>query len=167
MCLTLPTSRQVLPVHQMMGFLGSNVIKIERRGSGDMTRGWLQDKPNVDSLYFTMFNCNKRSIELDMKTPEGKELLEQMIKKADVMVENFGPGALDRMGFTWEYIQELNPRVILASVKGYAEGHANEHLKVYENVAQCSRRCCATPVSGWCLQPFPALLWVTPTPVCT
>ena len=129
---------------QMMGFLGANVIKIERRGSGDMTRGWLQDKPNVDSLYFTMFNCIKRSIELDMKTPEGKELLEQMIKKADVMVENFGPGALDRMGFTWEYIQELNPRVILASVKGYAEGHANEHLKVYENVAQCSGGAAAT-----------------------
>nr|2VJP_A Chain A, FORMYL-COENZYME A TRANSFERASE [Oxalobacter formigenes]2VJP_B Chain B, FORMYL-COENZYME A TRANSFERASE [Oxalobacter formigenes] len=129
---------------QMMGFLGANVIKIERRGSGDMTRGFLQDKPNVDSLYFTMFNCNKRSIELDMKTPEGKELLEQMIKKADVMVENFGPGALDRMGFTWEYIQELNPRVILASVKGYAEGHANEHLKVYENVAQCSGGAAAT-----------------------
>nr|2VJQ_A Chain A, FORMYL-COENZYME A TRANSFERASE [Oxalobacter formigenes]2VJQ_B Chain B, FORMYL-COENZYME A TRANSFERASE [Oxalobacter formigenes]2VJQ_C Chain C, FORMYL-COENZYME A TRANSFERASE [Oxalobacter formigenes]2VJQ_D Chain D, FORMYL-COENZYME A TRANSFERASE [Oxalobacter formigenes] len=129
---------------QMMGFLGANVIKIERRGSGDMTRGQLQDKPNVDSLYFTMFNCNKRSIELDMKTPEGKELLEQMIKKADVMVENFGPGALDRMGFTWEYIQELNPRVILASVKGYAEGHANEHLKVYENVAQCSGGAAAT-----------------------
>ncbi len=129
---------------QMMGFLGANVIKIERRGSGDMTRGWLQDKPNVDSLYFTMFNCNKRSIELDMKTPEGKELLEEMIKKSDVMVENFGPGALDRMGFTWERIQELNPRVILASVKGYAEGHANEHLKVYENVAQCSGGAAAT-----------------------
>ncbi len=129
---------------QMMGFLGANVIKIERRGSGDMTRGWLRDKPNVDSLYFTMFNCNKRSIELDMKTPEGKELLEQMIKRSDVMVENFGPGALDRMGFTWERIQELNPRVILASVKGYAEGHANEHLKVYENVAQCSGGAAAT-----------------------
>lgn len=129
---------------QMMGFLGANVIKIERRGSGDMTRGWLRDKPNVDSLYFTMFNCNKRSIELDMKTPEGKELLEQMIKRSDVMVENFGPGALDRMGFTWEHIQELNPRVILASVKGYAEGHANEHLKVYENVAQCSGGAAAT-----------------------
>ena len=129
---------------QMMGFLGANVIKIERRGSGDMTRGWLRDKPNVDSLYFTMFNCNKRSIELDMKTPEGKELLEQMIKRSDVMVENFGPGALDRMGFIWERIQELNPRVILASVKGYAEGHANEHLKVYENVAQCSGGAAAT-----------------------
>ncbi len=129
---------------QMMGFLGANVIKIERRGSGDMTRGWLRDKPGVDSLYFTMFNCNKRSIELDMKTPEGKAILEDMIKRSDVMVENFGPGALDRMGFTWERIQELNPRVILASVKGYAEGHANEHLKVYENVAQCSGGAAAT-----------------------
>ncbi len=129
---------------QMMGFLGANVIKLERRGSGDMTRGWLRDKPNVDSLYFTMFNCNKRSIELDMKTEDGKKILENLIKRSDVMVENFGPGALDRMGFTWERIQELNPRVILASVKGYAEGHANEHLKVYENVAQCSGGAAAT-----------------------
>lgn len=129
---------------QMLGFLGADVIKIERRGSGDMTRGWLRDKPNVDSLYFTMFNGNKRSIELDTKTADGKAILEKLIKQSDIMVENFSPGALDRMGFSWATIQKLNPRIILASVKGYAEGHANEHLKVYENVAQCSGGAAAT-----------------------
>ncbi|MBR7070322.1 MAG: formyl-CoA transferase [Oxalobacter sp.] len=129
---------------QMMGFLGAKVIKIERRGSGDMTRGWLQDKPGVDSLYFTMFNGNKRSIELDMKSPQGKDVLTKLVKQSDVLVENFGPGVLDRLGFSWAKIQELNPRMIVASVKGYAEGHANEHLKVYENVAQCSGGAAAT-----------------------
>ena len=129
---------------QMMGFLGAEVIKIERRGSGDMTRGWLQDRPGVDSLYFTMFNGNKRSIELDMKSPQGKDVLTKLVKQSDVLVENFGPGVLDRLGFSWAKIQELNPRMIVASVKGYAEGHANEHLKVYENVAQCSGGAAAT-----------------------
>ncbi len=129
---------------QMMGFLGADVVKIERNGSGDMTRGWLQDRPGVDSLYFTMFNGNKRSIELNMKSPEGKDVLTKMIKTSDVLVENFGPGVLDRLGFPWEKIHELNPGMIVASVKGYAEGHANEHLKVYENVAQCSGGAAAT-----------------------
>lgn len=129
---------------QMLGFLGADVTKVELPGKGDVTRGWLRDKPGVDSLYFTMFNGNKRSLTLNTKTPEGKEILEKLIRQSDVMVENFSPGALDRMGFSWERIQELNPRIILASVKGYAEGHANEHLRVYENVAQCSGGAAAT-----------------------
>src|SRR5258708_15738005 len=72
------------------------------------------------------------------KDPEAKEVLESMIKTSDVLVENFGPGALDRMGFSWERIQELNPKLIMASVKGFSEGHSYEDLKVYENVAQCA-----------------------------
>jgi len=89
-------------------------------------------------LYFTMLNGNKRSLTLDTKTQEGKEVLEKMIKTSDVMVENFGPGALDRMGFSWARIQELNPKMIMASVKGFSDGHSYEDLKVYENVAQCA-----------------------------
>ena len=85
-----------------------------------------------------MLNSNKRSLTLDTKKPEGKEVLEKLIKESDVMVENFGPGALDRMGFTWERIHELNPKMILASVKGFCDGHHYEDLKVYENVAQCA-----------------------------
>jgi formyl-CoA transferase len=123
---------------QLLGFYGADVIKVERPGSGDVTRGQLRDIPGADALYFTMLNGNKRSLTLDTKTQEGKEVLEKMIQASDVMVENFGPGALDRMGFSWARIQELNPKMILASVKGFSEGHSYEDLKVYENVAQCA-----------------------------
>ena len=123
---------------QLLGFYGADVIKVERPGSGDVTRSQLRDIPGADALYFTMLNGNKRSLTLDTKTQEGKEVLEKMIQASDVMVENFGPGALDRMGFSWARIQELNPKMILASVKGFSEGHSYEDLKVYENVAQCA-----------------------------
>ena len=123
---------------QLLGFYGADVIKVERPGSGDVTRSQLRDVPGADALYFTMLNGNKRSLTLDTKTQEGKEVLEAMIKTSDVLVENFGPGALDRMGFSWERIQALNPKMIMASVKGFSDGHSYEDLKVYENVAQCA-----------------------------
>jgi formyl-CoA transferase len=122
---------------QLLAWFGADVIKVERAGEGDATRGQLRDIPDVDSLYFTMLNHNKRSITLDTKTPKGKEVLEKLIKQCDVLVENFAPGALDRMGFTWLHIQELNPRMIVASVKGFGPG-PYEDCKVYENVAQCT-----------------------------
>src|ERR1700737_2096481 len=122
---------------QLLAWFGADVIKIERPGTGDITRGQLRDIPNVDSLYFTMLNHNKRSITLDAKQPKGKEVLEALVRHCDVLVENFAPGALDRMGFTWERLQELNPRLIVASVKGFGPG-PYEDYKVYENVAQCA-----------------------------
>jgi formyl-CoA transferase len=122
---------------QLLAWFGADVIKVERPGIGDITRGQLRDIPNVDSLYFTMLNHNKRSITLDTKNPKGKDVLETLIKHCDVLVENFGPGVLDRMGFTWERVQELNPRMIVASVKGFGPG-PYEDCKVYENVAQCA-----------------------------
>src|SRR4249919_2465831 len=122
---------------QMLAWFGADVIKVERPGSGDVTRTQLRDIPNADALYFTMLNSNKRSLTLDTKKPEGKQVLETLIKDCDVLVENFGPGALDRMGFTWERIQELNPKMIVASVKGFGPG-PYEDCKVYENVAQCA-----------------------------
>ncbi|MBB3772340.1 formyl-CoA transferase [Angulomicrobium tetraedrale] len=123
---------------QLLAWFGADVIKVERPGAGDVTRSQLRHVKDADALYFTMLNSNKRSLTLDTKTAQGKEVLTKLIKESDVMVENFGPGALDRMGFTWEHIQELNPGMILASVKGFSEGHAYEDLKVYENVAQCA-----------------------------
>jgi formyl-CoA transferase len=123
---------------QLLAWYGADVIKVERPGAGDVTRSQLRDIPGVDALYFTMLNSNKRSLTLDTKTDEGKEILTRLIKESDVLVENFGPGALDRMGFTWEHIKALNPRMIVASVKGFSEGHHYEDLKVYENVAQCA-----------------------------
>ena len=122
---------------QLLAWLGADVIKIERAGEGDITRVQLRDIPDVDSLYFTMLNHNKRSITVDAKHPKGKQVLEALVKKCDVLVENFAPGALDRMGFTWERIQQLNPRMIVASVKGFGPG-PYEDCKVYENVAQCA-----------------------------
>ncbi len=122
---------------QLLAWFGADVIKVERPGTGDITRGQLRDLPSVDSLYFTMLNHNKRSLTLDSKNPKGKEVLEALVRTCDVLVENFAPGALDRMGLTWERIQELNPRMILASVKGFGPG-PYEDCKVYENVAQCA-----------------------------
>src|SRR3982751_6589020 len=122
---------------QLLAWMGADVIKVERVGSGDITRGQLRDIPDVDSLYFTMLNHNKRSITIDTKNPKGRQVLEARVKKCDVLVENFAPGVLERMGFTWENIQNLNPRMILASVKGFGPG-PYEDCKVYENVAQCA-----------------------------
>ncbi|MCL8383733.1 MULTISPECIES: formyl-CoA transferase [Xanthobacter] len=122
---------------QLLAWFGADVIKVERPGEGDVTRGQLRDVDGADSLYFTMLNSNKRSITLDTKNPEGKAVLEQLVRQCDVLVENFAPGALDRMGLTWERLSTINPRLILASVKGFGPGPF-EDCKVYENVAQCA-----------------------------
>ncbi len=122
---------------QLLAWFGADVIKVERPGVGDATRGQLRDIPDVDSLYFTMLNHNKRSVTLNPKTEAGKAIFAKLIESCDVMVENFAPGAIDRMGFPWEKIQEINPRMIYASVKGFGPGPYVD-CKVYENVAQCT-----------------------------
>jgi formyl-CoA transferase len=122
---------------QLLAWFGADVIKVERPGEGDATRGQLRDIPGVDSLYFTMLNHNKRSVTLNAKTAKGKQVLDSLIKHCDVLVENFAPGAMERMGLTWAHIQKLNPRMIVASVKGFGPGQY-EDCKVYENVAQCA-----------------------------
>jgi formyl-CoA transferase len=122
---------------QLLAYMGADVIKVERPGAGDITRGQLRDVPNADSLYFTMLNGSKRSITIDSKHPKGMDILNRLIKTCDVLVENFAPGALDRMGLTWDYIHKHNPRMIVASVKGFGPG-PYEDCKVYENVAQCA-----------------------------
>ena len=122
---------------QLLAWFGADVIKVERPGVGDATRGQLRDIPDVDSLYFTMLNHNKRSVTLNPKTEQGKKIFARLIEECDVMVENFAPGAIDRMGFPWEKIQEINPRMIYASIKGFGPG-PYEDCKVYENVAQCT-----------------------------
>ncbi len=122
---------------QLLAWFGADVIKVERPGVGDATRGQLRDIPDVDSLYFTMLNHNKRSITLNTKSDKGKEIFSKLIETCDVLAENFAPGALDRMGFSWERIQEINPRIVYASVKGFGPGPYAD-CKVYENVAQCT-----------------------------
>ena len=91
---------------QLLAWLGADVIKLESP-AGDATRGQLRDVPNADSLYFTMLNCNKRSITVNMKSPDGKAVFVELLKKSDIIMENFGPGVLDRLGFPWEKIHEI------------------------------------------------------------
>ena len=123
---------------QMLAWFGADVLKVERITGGDVTRHQLRDIPNVDALYFAMLNSNKRSLAINTKTPEGREVMEKLIRDADVLVENFAPGAMDRMGLSWEHIHELNPRLIFGSVKGFNDDSPWSDLKVYENVAQCA-----------------------------
>src|SRR3984893_7136798 len=120
---------------QILAWLGADVVKVEMPGRGDITRSQLRDLPGVDSLYFTMLNCNKRSITLNIKSEKGKRILVELIKRADVLTENFGPGALDREGFTWDRIREINPRIIFASIKGFGSGPLAD-CKAYETIAQ-------------------------------
>ena len=119
---------------QILAWMGADVVKIEAT-TGDITRKQLRDLPDVDSLYFTMLNCNKRSITLNMKSDRGKELFTELVGNFDILAENFGPGAVDRMGFSWERLQEINPRLIYASIKGFGDGPYT-HFKAYEVVAQ-------------------------------
>src|ERR1700744_183175 len=133
-------------VTQLLAWMGADVIKVELPGRGDITRGQLQDVKGADSLYFTMLNSNKRSITINMKQPKGKAVIEALVRRSDIIVENFGPGVLDRAGFTWERFQELNPRIIYASVKGFGPGPFAD-CKAYENVAQCMGGAAST--TGW------------------
>jgi len=120
---------------QLLAWLGADVIKLESP-AGDATRGQLRDVPNADSLYFTMLNCNKRSITVNMKSPDGKAVFVELLKKSDIIMENFGPGVLDRLGFPWEKIHEINPRAVMGSIKGFGSSGPYADFKAYENVAQ-------------------------------
>ncbi|GAA3798991.1 formyl-CoA transferase [Streptomyces chiangmaiensis] len=123
---------------QMLAWFGADVLKVERTTGGDVTRNQLRDIPDADALYFTMLNSNKRSLAINTKSPEGREVMEKLIREADMLVENFAPGAMDRMGLGWETLQKWNPRLIFGSVKGFNEDSPWNDLKVYENVAQCA-----------------------------
>jgi formyl-CoA transferase len=131
---------------QILAWFGADVIKVELPGRGDITRGQLRDLPDVDSLYFTMLNCNKRSITLNTKTEAGKEIFKRLVKVCDVLVENFAPGALARQGFGWDVLYGLNPRLIYASIKGFGPGPFAD-LKAYETVAQATGGAMST--TGW------------------
>lgn len=120
---------------QLLAWLGADVIKFEPP-QGDATRGQLRDVPGADSLYFTMLNCNKRSITVNMKSAEGKAVFADLVRKCDIVMENFGPGVLDRLGFTYEKIRELNPRIVMGSIKGFGSTGPYADFKAYENVAQ-------------------------------
>jgi formyl-CoA transferase len=120
---------------QILGFLGADVIKLEEPKGGDIARQNMRDK-NSDSLFFLILNANKRSLTLNLKTDQGKELFKQVIAKSDVLVENFGPGALDRLGLGYEKLAEINPRLIYATIKGFGTYGPYSSFKSFEPIAQ-------------------------------
>ena len=121
---------------QILGFLGANVIKLEEPKGGDVARRNMRDRPDSDSLFFLLFNANKRSLTLNLKTGRGKELFKQVIAQSDVLLENFGPGALDRLGLGWKVLLEINPRLIYATIKGFGTYGPYRDFKSYEPIAQ-------------------------------
>ena len=121
---------------QMLAWLGADVIKVEEPGRGDIARHTLKDRPDADSLFYLSFNANKRSLPLDLKHPRGKEVLRRLLATADVLLENFGPGALDRLGFGYAAVKALNSRLVYASIKGFGSYGPYAHYKSYEPIAQ-------------------------------
>lgn len=141
---------------QMMAFLGAEVIKLEEPTGGDVARTNLRDRKDTDSLFFLVLNANKQSLTLNLKTEEGKGLFRQVIAKSDVLVENFGPGALDRLGLGYEALAKLNPRLIYATIKGFGTYGPYSGFKSFEPIAQAMGG--AMSVTGFPDGP-PTYLW--------
>ena len=121
---------------QILGFLGADVIKLEEPKGGDIARVNMRDQKNSDSLFFLIFNANKRSLTLNLKTDAGKDLFRKVISQSDVLVENFGPGALDRLGFGYAALAKINPRLIYATIKGFGTYGPYSRFKSFEPIAQ-------------------------------
>jgi len=105
---------------ETLAWLGADVIKIEPPGRGDQARSASTDQPGLDSHYFLLLNANKRSVTLNLRHPEGAAILRQLLRDADVFVENLGPGSVERLGFDYESVRAINPRIIYAQIKGFA-----------------------------------------------
>lgn len=132
---------------QMLAWLGAEVIKIERPGVGDATRTELQFNPELPSYYYLQLNSDKKSLTLDAKTPAGKEILTRLIKDADIFVENLHPGAMDKLGFSWEEVHKINPKCIYGTIKGFPLSSRYKDLKAYEPIAQVTAAAAST--TGW------------------
>jgi formyl-CoA transferase len=141
---------------QMLAWLGAEVVKVEEPGKGDAARTVLRDRPNEDSLFYLTFNSNKRSLTLDLKHPRGKEVFRALLATADVLLENFGPGVLERLGFAYPALRELNPRLVYASIKGFGSYGPYSDYKSYEPIAQAMGG--AMSVTGFADGP-PTYVW--------
>jgi formyl-CoA transferase len=121
---------------QMLAWLGADVVKVEEPGKGDPARHSLKDRADADSLFFLSFNGNKRSLTLNLKHPRGKEVFRTLLQSADVLLENFGPGVIERLGFGFAELQRINPRLVFASIKGFGSHGPYAEYKSYEPIAQ-------------------------------
>ncbi|MBI2773294.1 MAG: CoA transferase [Chloroflexi bacterium] len=120
----------------MLADHGADVVKVELPGTGDETRDWAPPHINGVSAYYLMINRNKRSITVDLKHPEGKRVLERLIEGCDVVVENFSPGTLERLGFPPERIRAIQPRAILCRISGFGQDGPGRAWPAYDLIVQ-------------------------------
>ena len=121
---------------QALAFLGADVVKIERPKGGDPARIASADSPDLDSLYFLVLNANKRSLTLDLAQQEGKALLKRLIHEADVLLENFAPGTIDRLGFSYAAVSVINPKIVFGSVQGFSDASPYRDFRCFDAIAQ-------------------------------
>ena len=119
-----------------LAWLGADVIKVENPKGGEQGRSASSERKDADSYYFMLLNANKKSVTLNLKSERGKEMLRQMIAKADIFAENFAPGAIERLGFSYEEVSAINPRIIYATVKGFGKGSPFENYLAFDMIAQ-------------------------------
>jgi formyl-CoA transferase len=124
-------------ITETLAWLGADVIKIENPKGGEQGRG-ASTNAGLDSWYFILLNANKKSVTLNLKDPRGKDMLRQLIAKADVFAENFAPGVIEKLGFGWEEVARINPRIVYATVKGFGRGSPFEHNLAFDMIAQAS-----------------------------
>ncbi len=125
-------------VTQTLAWLGADVIKIENPIGGEQGRGASTDKPGVDSYYFMLLNANKRSATLNLKMEEGKNLLRKLIQDADVFIENFAPGVIERLGFSYATVSKLNPKIVYAQIKGFAPDSPYSSYLAFDMIGQAT-----------------------------
>ena len=123
---------------ETLAWLGAEVIKVEPPARGEQGRHASTDKPGLDSPYFLLLNANKRSVTCNLKHDKGKELLTDLIRRGDVFIENFGPGVIERLGFGYDVVRELNPQIVYAQVKGFAPGGPHEKMLAFDPTAQAA-----------------------------
>ena len=123
---------------ETLAWLGADVIKVEPPGHGEQGRRASTDVPGLDSYYFLLLNANKRSVTLNLKHPEGRRLLGRLIERADVFVENFAPGIIERLGCGYDELRRINPRVVYAQVKGFAPDGPFGRFPAFDMIAQAA-----------------------------
>ena len=121
---------------QLLAWLGADVIKVEEPGVGDRTRHERATDPGLDSFYYLVFNSNKRSLTLNLKSEEGCDIFKRLVGVSDVVVENYAPGRMERFGLGYDVLQEANSRIVYATIKGFGTYGPNSDIKSFEHIAQ-------------------------------
>lgn len=123
---------------ETLAWLGADVLKVEPPGRGEQGRYASADVPGADSYYFLLLNANKRSVTLNLKHPTGRGMMDRLLRDADVLIENYGPGVIERLGFDWERVRTAHPRLIYAQIKGFAPGGPYADFLAFDMIAQAA-----------------------------